>query len=137
MLDSNHGFTTFVIKNCRNRVMHNVVKETLTELCSKFLLVKRRQAVQKVLHNCVTCCKCEGEPYKAPSSPPLPNFGQCWPFVRKGSHKEDCICLHTCCVTRSGPLDMVPELTPHRHFADVFADSRHDEAYLPRLFHIM
>ena len=34
--------------------MHNGVKDTLTELRSKFWLMKRRQAVMKLVRNCVT-----------------------------------------------------------------------------------
>ena len=36
LLDANHGFTTLVIRNCNKGVMHDGVKETLTELRSKF-----------------------------------------------------------------------------------------------------
>ena len=42
LLDANHGFTMLVISDCHERVMHGGVKETLTELRSKFWLVKGR-----------------------------------------------------------------------------------------------
>ena len=47
LLDANHGFTTLVIRACHERVMHDGVKETLTELRSKFWLVKGRQVVKQ------------------------------------------------------------------------------------------
>ena len=31
-LDANHGFTALAIRNCHKTVMHDGVKETLTEL---------------------------------------------------------------------------------------------------------
>ena len=109
--------------------MHNGVKETLTELRSKFWLVKGRQAVKKLLHNCVTCRRYEGKPYKAPPPPPLPDFrvttapaftftglDYAGPLYVKGAKKNNerkvWICLYTCCVTRAVHLDIVPDLTP-------------------------
>lgn len=74
LLDSNHRFTTLIIKDCHRRVMHSGVQDTLTELRSKFGLVKGRQAVKKLLCNCVTCWRYEGKPYKVLPPPPLPDF---------------------------------------------------------------
>ena len=129
LLDSNHGFTALVIRDCHRRVMHNGVKETLTELRSKFWLVKGRQAVKKLLHNCVTCRRYEGKPYKAPPPPPLPDFrvttAPAFTFTgldyagplyvkeaKTKTGKKVWICLYTCCVTRAVHLDVVPDLTP-------------------------
>ena len=49
--------------------MHDGVKETLTELQSKFWLARGTQVVKKLLHSCVTCCRHEGKPYQAPPPP--------------------------------------------------------------------
>jgi len=40
LLDANRGFTALAIRNCHESVMHNGVKETLTELRSKFWLAR-------------------------------------------------------------------------------------------------
>ena len=74
LLDASHGFTMLVVRSCHESVMHDGVKETLTELRSKFWLVKGRQVVKKFLHGCVTCRRHEGKPYQAPPPPPLPEF---------------------------------------------------------------
>lgn len=129
LLDANHGFTTLVIRACHERVMHDGVKETLTELRSKFWLVKGRQVVKKLLHSCVTCRRHEGKPYQAPPPPPLPEFrvraapafaftglDYAGPLYVKGANKKTetkvWICLYTCCVTRAVHLEIVPDLTP-------------------------
>ena len=74
VLDANHGFTTLVIRNCHESVIHDGVKETLTKLRSKFWLARGRQVVKKLLYSCVTCRRHEGKPYQAPPPPPLPEF---------------------------------------------------------------
>lgn len=109
--------------------MHNGVKDTLTELRSKFWLVKGRQTVKKLLHDCVTCRRYEGKAYKAPPPPPLPDFrvktAPAFTFTgldyagplyvkeaKRKTEKKVWICLYTCCVTRAVHLDIVPDLTP-------------------------
>ena len=128
LLDANHGFTTLAIRHCHKSVMHDGVKETLTELRSKFWLARGRQVVKKLLHSCVTCRQHEGKPYQAPPPPPLPEFrvktapaftftglDYTGPLYVKGANKKTeekvWICLYTCCVTRAVHLDIVPDLT--------------------------
>ena len=101
LLDANHGFTTLAIRHCHKSVMHDGVKETLTELRSKFWLARGRQVVKKLLHSCVTCRQHEGKPYQAPPPPPLPEFRVktapaftftgldfAWPLYVKGANKK-------------------------------------------------
>lgn len=52
LLDSTHGFTA--TRGCHERVMHNGVKETLTELRSKFWLVKEKQVGKPVRSAAIT-----------------------------------------------------------------------------------
>jgi len=128
LLDANHGFTTLVIRNCHKSVMHDGVKETLTELRSKFWLARGRQVVKKLLHSCVTCRRHEKKSYQVPPPPPLPEFrvktapaftftaiDYAGPLHVKGANKKTeemvWICLYTCCVTRAVHLDIVPDLT--------------------------
>ena len=108
------------------RVCHNGVKETLTELRSRFWVVRGRSLTRAVVHRCTVCKRFEGEPFKGPPPPPLPGFrikedpafsytgvdfaGPL--FVRDanpaGSAKA-WICLFTCLVTRAVHLDIVCE----------------------------
>ena len=54
--------------------MHNGVKETLTEIRSKYWIIRGRQLVRMVLQRCVICRRFEGLPYNSPPPPPLPDF---------------------------------------------------------------
>ena len=67
--DADHGFTNLIIRDSNEKAMHRGVKETLTELRSKFGLVKGTQIVKNV-HNCVTYRRHEGMPYHTPRPPP-------------------------------------------------------------------
>ena len=40
-----HYLTVLLIQKAHNRVLHNGVKETLTELCARFWIVKGRSRV--------------------------------------------------------------------------------------------
>lgn len=54
--------------------MHNGVRETLTELRSRFWLTKGRQDIRKQIYNCVMCRRHEGRSYKVKSSSDMPEF---------------------------------------------------------------
>ena len=99
---------------------------SLTELRSRYWLVRGRQFIRTQLGKCATCRKYEGKPYKAPPAPPLPEFrvNQAPPFTATGidflgplyvKTKEKSskvwIFLYTCCVVRALHLDVVPNLT--------------------------
>ena len=55
LLDSTHRITTLIVEECHRRVQHNGTKDTLTELRSRFWLVKGRQFIRKIIHRCTTC----------------------------------------------------------------------------------
>ena len=55
MLDSKHHVTRLIVEQSHERVSHNGIKETLTELRSRFWIVRGRQFVRKVLHGCRLC----------------------------------------------------------------------------------
>ena len=126
ILDKNHYLTTLIIRECHKKVMHNGVKETLTELRSQYWLVRGRQFIRTQLGKCATCRKFEGKPYQAPPAPPLPEFrvNEAPPFTATGidflgplyvktreENPKVWICLYTCCVVRALHLDVVPNLT--------------------------
>ena len=74
LLDSKHHLTSLLIWDAHKRVLHNGVRETLSELRSTYWVIRGRQIVRKVIHGCVICRKFEGAPYKGVSAPPLPEF---------------------------------------------------------------
>ena len=128
LLNKEHHLTLLITWDAHSRVMHNGVKETLTELCSKYWIIKGRQFVKRIIHKCVTCRKSEGLPYKIPPPPPLPTFkvSEQPAFTYTGvdfagplhiktqglvTTKKVWICLYTCCVIRAVHLDLVPNLT--------------------------
>lgn len=128
LLPRQHHLTTLVVRRAHLRVLHNGVKETLTEVRSKFWIVKGRAFVKKCIHQCVVCKKYEGRPLIGPTPPPLPDFRvhQEPPFTFTGvdfagplhvkfgsaaSESKVWICLYTCCVTRAVHLEVVPDLT--------------------------
>ena len=74
LLNKNHFLTTLIVKNARERVQHNGVKETLTEVRSKYWVIRGRSLVKSILGHCVLCQHFEGKPFSAPLPPPLPSF---------------------------------------------------------------
>ena len=122
-LPSGHYFTTLLILDCHQRVMHGGIKETLTELRARFWVVKGRSLVRKVLRQCVRCMRYNGRPYSAPNPPPLPHFwvnasppfssigvDYAGPLYIKGAGNKVWIALFTCCVTHAIHLELIPDM---------------------------
>ena len=74
LLDKSHYLTFLIVQDAHRRVLHNGVRETLTEIRSQFWIVRGRQFVRKILHQCVVCQRIEGGPFKGKPSPPYQNF---------------------------------------------------------------
>ena len=72
-LSKHHLLTTLIVRNAHERVMHNGVKDTLTEIRSKFWIVRRRSFVKSIIHSCVLCRRFESKLYQNPQPPPLPS----------------------------------------------------------------
>ena len=122
-LDKCHPLSTLIVWNCHARVMHGGVKETLTELRSKFWISRGRQFVKTVLSKCTVCKRFSSRPLSGPPPPPLPDFRvqEAPPFsfigvdhagplyLRNG--EKVWICLFTCCLVRAVHLELVPDLT--------------------------
>ena len=133
ILPRSHHYTLLVVRRAHNRVLHSGAKETLTEVRSKYWVVKGRAMVKRVVHSCVICRRFEGLPYQAPPPPPLPSFrvneqppftytgvDYAGPLFVKPDHplQAHCdqkvwICLYTCCVTRAVHIDIVTNLSCH------------------------
>ena len=60
LLPNSHPFTDLLILVCHRRVAHNGVKETLSELRSRFWVIRGRQVVRRVLFRCSKCRRFEG-----------------------------------------------------------------------------
>ncbi|XP_067049920.1 uncharacterized protein [Acropora muricata] len=125
-LDTKHHVTSLIVRACHERVHHNGVKETLTELRSRFWIVKGRQVVKKLLHECTICGRRQGKPYSPPTAPPLPSFRitkeQPFTFTgvdfagplyvkENGEMRKNYVSVYTCAVSRAVHLDTVPDLT--------------------------
>ena len=73
-LPSDNHLTTLIIGECHRKVLHSGVKETLTELRSRFWVPRGRQVVPQVIARCSVCKKFEGQHYSVPPAVALPDF---------------------------------------------------------------
>ena len=74
LLSKQHFLTKLIVRNAHERVMHNGVKDTLTEVRSKFCIVKGRSFIKWIIRKCVLYRRFESKPYWNPPPPPLPTF---------------------------------------------------------------
>ena len=128
LLARNHPLTPLVVNDAHKRVLHNGVRETLTEIRRKFWIVKGRSLVRAIIHRCVTCRRFEGAPFPTPPPPPLPasrvkedpaftftgvDFAGPLMIRTEGPNKtsKTWICLFTCFVTRAVHLDIVLDMS--------------------------
>ena len=128
LLSRKHPLTSLIVKNAHERVQHNGVKETLTEIRAKYWIVKGRSLVKSIIHQCLPCRRFEGKPFRSPPPPPLPVYRvkegppfSCTavdfagPLYVKScgttESKKTWICLYTCCVTWAVHLDVVPDMS--------------------------
>ena len=74
LLPRDHFFTVLVVRDAHSRVFHNGVKETLTEVRSKFWIMLGQSMTRAVVNKCIPCKKLEGLPFKDPPPPPLLEF---------------------------------------------------------------
>ena len=51
-----------IARKAHEKVLRNGVKDTLTEIRTKYWIVKRRSLVRSVIHQCVVCRRYEGKP---------------------------------------------------------------------------
>ena len=72
LLLKEHRFTELVVIYSNELVLHNGLRETLTQLRSKYWVVKARNFSKEILRNCIICRKHEGQSYKYPPEPLLP-----------------------------------------------------------------
>ena len=126
LLHTGHRFTDLIVLRCHRRVLHNGVKDTLTELRSAYWIVRGRQHVRKIVGQCAVCNRLESRCYAPEDTPPLPEFRTKvdFPFsyvgvdfagplyVKEGAEmRKVYIALYTCAVSRAVHLDLVLDLS--------------------------
>ena len=119
LLDKDNPFTRLVVVKAHSAIHHNGVKDTLTEVWSKFWIIQGRQFVRTVIGQCRLCRRLESVGYATQPSPPLPDFRTTmdYPFSYTGVdfagplyNEEGIHCTITCGVSRALHLDLVPDL---------------------------
>ena len=127
LLPREHYLTELIILNCHERVHHNGLAATLSELRSRFWVAKGRQRVKGVIRKCRNCIRVQGKAYSVPpvaalpefrvqSVPPFTNVGIDFAgplyYKTKNAKMEKCyIVLYSCCTTRALHLDIVEDLS--------------------------
>lgn len=71
LLSNNHPL---IVKDAHEKVQHNGVRETLTEVRSKYWILKGRCLVKSILSHCILCRRFEGKAFSVPLPPPLPRL---------------------------------------------------------------
>ena len=73
----------FYQTRAHERVLHNGVRETLTELRSMFWIIRGRSVVKSTIRQCTVCLRYEGKPYNIVTPPPLQSFvsGNSYPLL--------------------------------------------------------
>ena len=74
LLPHDHYFTKLIIAKSHEQVWHNKVKEILTQLISRFWVIKGRKAVKEIASKCVSCKRMERKYYSTPAAPTLPSY---------------------------------------------------------------
>ena len=130
LLPKNSHFTNLIIRASREKVMHNGVRDTLTELRTHFWVPCGRQAVKSVIARCARCRRIEGRSFQVPPPPPLPESRVAGEFAynrvgvdfagpiyvqdiysdKPETHKAY-IALFTCATSRGLHLTLTPDLT--------------------------
>ena len=74
MLDRNQKLADLLVLYYHLKVLHRGVKQTLTELRSKYWITSGRSFVKKIINPCVVCKKLNARPYYYPEKSDLPDF---------------------------------------------------------------
>ena len=116
-----------MIRRAHNRVFHNGVRETLTEVRASYWIIRGRAVIKQFISHCVVCKRYEGKHYSVPGPPPLPAFrvqeappfstvgvdfaGPLFVSEKGGYEGKVWVCLFTCCITRAVHLDVVTNMS--------------------------
>ena len=110
------NLSTLMIMDAHRRELHIGVASTLVELRSRFWIPNGRQEVKTVLRSCYHCKRYSAEPFKQPSTAPVPQFrttpGYAFQatgvdfagpsYYKEGKHQRKAyIILFTCATSRA------------------------------------
>ena len=62
-----------LIREVHEQVKHNGIRDTLTTVRERFWIIRGREAVKRIIKDCVVCRKAEGLPYNYGQAPDLPS----------------------------------------------------------------
>ena len=74
IIPRNHHLAKLIVRRAHERILHNGVRDTLTEVRSRYWIVKGRAFVRMIIRQCVTCRRFEVKALTGPPPPPLPKF---------------------------------------------------------------
>ena len=136
VLCNSHKLANLIVFYFHSKVLHNGVKQTLTEIRTRYWIPSSRSFVKKLLNMCVVCRKINSRPcYSTESGLPKYRFNDSHPFTAVGvdylgplyclpvfsnndNMKKVYVSLYTCASTRAIILDVV-----HNAKADAFVYS--------------
>ena len=64
LLSKEYHLTSLIVMSAHQRVQHNGVKETLTEVRSRYWIIGGRNLVKLIIHKCVICRRFDGKPFQ-------------------------------------------------------------------------
>ena len=71
-LPRHHRIVKLLVLWAHQNIKHSGISDTLAYLCEKYLIIKGRQVVRKIIRSCVVCRKLEGLSYPSVPAPDLP-----------------------------------------------------------------
>lgn len=74
LVPAKNHLSSLIVQECHERVKHRGIKDTLTELRSRYWIPRGRQVVKNHLRNCALSSKIQGKPFSPPAAPSLPEF---------------------------------------------------------------
>ena len=74
LLPRNSYLTKLIVQTTHLKVLHNVVRNTLTEVRQHYWIPSRRQNFTSILRKCVTCRKVQGQQFQSVTPPPQPKL---------------------------------------------------------------
>ena len=86
VLCKSHKLAELIVFYSHTKVLHNDVKQTLTEIRTQYWISSGRSFVKKLLNLCVVCKKINSRPYSYPNESDLPKyrFNNDHPFTAVG-----------------------------------------------------